>query len=85
MPKELIIVIIAIVASLQFICSVAMLVQMCRGDGFTLSPVAIKDYLELTWFGAVVMFTISLILFIWVYVICFIHFLFKGKWPEEFE
>lgn len=85
MSRELIIVIIVLCTFLQLLCSATMLVDMCRGDGFTLSPVAIKEYLELTWFGAIVMFTLSLILFIWVYLICFIYFLFKGNWPEEFE
>ena len=85
MSRELLIVIIVLASAYHLIMSGAMLCLMCRGDGFALSPVALKEFNELTWFGAIVLFTICLLLFTWVYLICFIYFLFKGKWPEEFE
>lgn len=65
--------------------NIKLLASMCNGDGFALSPLAMKDSFDLTWFGTIVLFTLSLILFTGVYLICFIYFLFKGKFPEEFE
>ena len=62
MTKELIILIIVIAGVLHLFASGAMLVEMCKGCGFALSPVAIKEFHELTWFGTIITFILALII-----------------------
>ncbi len=65
--------------------SISILYEMLNGDGFALSPKAIKELSDLTWLGAIAIFSYMFIFATFMYFICFMYFLFKGSWPEEFE
>ena len=53
--------------------------------GFEYFPKGIKEYLELTWVGAILVFMILLIFFWFHYFIILLLLIFKGKkWLKEY-
>ena len=82
---EILRIILICLAMVQLVGSITMIGSGIKGDGFALSPCAIRDFHDVTWFGTIVLFIIDLIFFPYVYLVALLYLAFKGHWPEWFE
>lgn len=74
--------ILLLILSMQIICSLYMLHDMSNGNGFALLPNEIHDSNDITWFGAIILFTLELIIVPFVYLCGLLKLIFVGRWFE---
>ena len=74
--------ILILVLAMQLIFSIYVLLQMANGIGSALLPNEIHDSNDITWFGAIVVFMLELILIPFVYLCGLLKLIFVGRWFE---
>ena len=75
--------ILILVVAFQLISSIYVLLQMRHGIGAALLPNEIYDSNDITWFGAITLFILELILIPFVYLCGLLKLIFVGRWFEQ--
>lgn len=73
-------VILVVLGSLQIAVSLVVITGMLEGDGWALLPADIRTLNDLTWFGAIFLFILLILIIPYVYLWGLLRLIFKGEW-----
>lgn len=75
-------ILISVMSVLDFVLNTTVIIALCCGAVLPSLPTHFHKDWKLTWFGAIIVFILMVILFSPVYILGLLKFAFFGKWFE---